>query len=264
MAATERLKPILAAVAERAAERRKTTSLADLRSTLQADATRRQAFIDALSGPGLAFIAECKRRAPSSGELSTETALDERIRAYAAGGASALSILTEQDFFDGSLADLRAAPEVTIPRLRKDFLIDEAMVLEAQHAGASAVLLIAACLEPAHMADLREIAREAGLGVLIEVHDEQELEIAAPLAPEALGVNARNLTTFEIDLEVTIGLLPQIPTTCIRVAESGLHDLDDLRRVRAAGADAALIGTALMRSDDPGATLREWKAAFDA
>lgn len=261
---TKRLIPILEAVTRRAAERRAERSLADLRRDLQPDAARIEAFRGALAAPGLQIIAECKRRAPSAGELSSETSLDARIRSYASGGAAALSILTEQDHFSGTLSDLRAAPDVAVPRLRKDFVLDEAMVLEAQLAGASAVLLIVACLEDAQLAELREVAREAGLAVLIEVHDESELEVAAPLLPEALGVNARNLTTFEIDLQITLDLLPKIPDELLRVAESGLHQLEDLQRVHAAGADAALIGTALMQCEDPSARLREWRRALDA
>jgi len=258
----ERLRPILEAVTARSAERRARKSLADLRAELEVEPARRAAFADALSAPGLAFIAECKRRAPSAGELSQEASLDERITAYERGGAAALSILTEEDHFQGSLADLRAAPAVGLPRLRKDFLLDEGMVLEAQLAGASAVLLIAACLEPARLAELREVAREAGLGVLIEVHDAEELELAATHAPEALGVNARDLRSFEVDLGVSLDLLPRMPEGVARVAESGLATLADLERVRAAGADAALVGTALMRSADPEATLRQWREAL--
>jgi len=260
----ERLQPILAAVAERARSRRAHRPLEVLRADLEVDPRRRARFVDALASEPLSFIAECKRRAPSAGELSTELDLAQRVRAYAAGGAAALSILTEEDHFSGSLADLAAAPEITLPRLRKDFLLDEAMVLEAQLAGASAVLLIAAALEDGLLAELRAVAREVGLGVLIEVHDEAELERAAPLEPEALGVNARDLTTFAIDLAVTERLLPRIPDGPLRVAESGLHTIEDLRRVRAAGADAALVGTALMKSPNPTTTLEAWRSELGA
>jgi indole-3-glycerol phosphate synthase len=259
----ERLKPILAAVAERARGRRARASLADLRAELQIETGRREAFVNALASPELAFIAECKRRAPSAGELSDESNLQDRIRTYQLGGAAALSILTEQDHFGGSLADLSAAPEVALPRLRKDFLLDEAMVLEAQLAGASAVLLIVAALDPVLLAELRATAQEVGLGVLIEVHDERELELASPLGPEALGVNARDLTTFEIDLQVSERVLPLMPAGTVRVAESGLHTLDDLRRMRSAGADAVLVGTALMRSTDPAQTLAGWRTELN-
>ena len=259
----ERLAPILKAVAERSAKRRLTRSLASLRADLEPDPSRVEAFVQALRRPGLALIAECKRKAPSSGALSAEVQLDERIRQYATGGADVLSILTEQDHFGGTLDDLAAAPEVELPRLRKDFVLDEAMLLEAQLAGAEAVLLIAACLQPTQLAELRDQAREAGIAVLLEVHDEAELELAVPLAPDALGVNARNLTTFEIDLAVSEALLPRVPAHLLRVAESGMHCLDDLKRMQRAGADAALVGTALMKSPDPSATLRSWRAALD-
>jgi len=262
MSAPERLQPILAAVTERARLRRAARPLAELRRDVELAPERRQAFVDALAAPGLSFIAECKRKAPSTGQLSEEVDLAARIRAYSEGGARALSILTEEDHFQGSLADLGAAPEVALPRIRKDFILDEAMLVEAQLAGASAVLLLACCLDDAQLAELRAQASELGLAVLLEVHDEQELERAVPLAPDALGVNARDLRTFEIDLAVTERLLPQVPVGPLRVAESGLHDLDDLRRVTAAGADAALVGTALMRSGDPAATLRSWTAAL--
>ncbi|MFT7486840.1 MAG: indole-3-glycerol phosphate synthase [Candidatus Paceibacteria bacterium] len=260
----ERLGPIMAAVAQRAAERRRVRSLESLRQDVQLDPARREQFVGALRQPGLSIIAECKRRAPSSGELSQEVDLQERIRSYAAGGADALSILTEADHFGGSLEDLSAAPEVEIPRLRKDFLLDEAMLLEAQYAGAKAVLLIAACLDPEQLKDLRQIAAGLGLGVLLEVHNRAELAVALPLQPDALGVNARDLTTFAIDLAVSEALLPEIPKSCVRVAESGLYELADLQRMQAAGADAVLIGTSLMRSPDPSQTLRDWKEGLDA
>lgn len=262
MSAPERLVPILAAVAERSRVRRAALPIEALRRDVTPAPERRRAFLDALSQPGLSFIAECKRKAPSTGQLSEEVDLTARIRAYAEGGARALSILTEEDHFQGSLADLGAAPEVTLPRIRKDFVLDEGMLLEAQLAGASAVLLLACCLDDVQLGELRAQARELGLAVLLEVHDEAELERAVPLAPEALGVNARDLRTFEIDLAVTERLLPRVPDGMLRVAESGLHDLDDLARVARAGADAALVGTALMRSADPAATLRSWSAAL--
>lgn len=258
-----RLAPILEAVARRSKERRAEKSLADLRRELEPDPTRRQRFVEALGGSRLAFIAECKRRAPSAGELSKEVDLAERIRAYAKGGAAALSILTEQDHFSGSLTDLAAAPEIPLPRLRKDFVLDEGMVLESCAAGADAILLIAACLEPAHLRDLRELAEECGLGVLLEIHEPDELLPAIAAKPDAMGVNARDLSTFEIDLARTEKLLPQIPEEFVRVAESGLHTIDDLRRVRRAGADVALVGTSLMRAADPSVQLAQWLEALD-
>lgn len=263
MPVPQRLAPILKAVAERSAERRSQRSLSDLRAELEVNNDRCSRFVGALSHPGLGLIAECKRKAPSTGELCAEENLDQRLRDYARGGANAFSILTETDHFGGCLADLQAAPDLTLPRIRKDFLLDEAMVLEAQVAGAHAVLLIAACLDPSLLAELRGVAREAGLAVLLEVHNEAELDLALPLAPEAVGVNARNLDTFEVDLGVTERLLPLIPTEMLRVAESGMHCLEDLQRMRLAGADAALVGTALMRSSNPAGLLMEWRSGLD-
>jgi len=259
-----RLAPILEAVAARAAERRRERSVADLRRELEVDPERGRAFVDALRTPELSFIAECKRKAPSAGELSGEVDLGERVRAYARGGAAALSILTERDHFAGDLADLRAAPEVELPRLRKDFVLDEGMVLESAVAGASALLLIAACLEPARLVELRELAGECGLAVLLEVHEAEELDAAIAARPDAIGVNARDLTTFAIDLARGEALLPRIPAAFLRVAESGLHTLEDLRRARAAGADAVLVGTSLMRSGAPERQLSEWRSALSA
>jgi indole-3-glycerol phosphate synthase len=256
---SRKLKPIIEAVTQRSAERRAECSLADLRRELEVDPARRKAFVEALDTPSLEFIAECKRKAPSTGELSVEVDLGARIRAYSRGGAAVLSILTEGDFFGGDLADLRSAPEVTTPRLRKDFVIDEGMVLESAIAGAHAILLIAACLEAEQLRELRELAAECGLGVLLEIHEPAELEAALAAEPDAIGVNSRDLTTFDIDLARAEELLPRIPPALIRVAESGLHTIDDLRRVRNAGADAVLIGTSLMRSENPGSQLAQWK-----
>jgi indole-3-glycerol phosphate synthase len=148
--------------------------------------------------------------------------------------------------------------------LRKDFVLDEGMLLESCAHGADAVLLLAAALEPRDLRDLRDRARELGLAVLLEVHDERELDRALPLEPELLGVNARDLATFEVDLATVERLLPRVPdrAAAIRVAESGIRTVDDLRRVRDAGADAVLVGETLVRSGDPAATLRSWKEAL--
>ena len=257
-----RLDPILRSVAERAAARREVQTLAELRSSVVPDPTRRASFVDALGAPGLAIIAECKRRSPSVGELSGEVDLSARAAAYTAGGASALSILTEQDHFRGAPEDLAAVASCGLPRLRKDFILDEGMVLESVAMGADAILLLAVCLPDPLLGELRACAAEAGLAVLLEVHDAAELERALPLRPDAMGVNARNLKTFEVDLATVEELLPRVDAGILKVAESGVQGLEQLQRVRAAGADAALVGEALMRAADPAATLRGWKAAL--
>lgn len=249
-----RLDPILEAVAARAAARGPARATGPCQGRVR--------FQEALGGSALAFLAECKRKAPSTGELSGEPDLGERAHAYKRGGAAALSILTEQDHFGGEPADLAAVAACGLPRLRKDFTLSLDMVEESVGMGADAVLLICACLDDGLLRDLAVCAREKGLFALVEVHDEEELERALALEPDAIGVNARDLRDFSIDLATVETLLPRIPAGILRVAESGLHGVEDLKRVRAAGADAALVGTALMRAEDPARTLREWGEAL--
>lgn len=236
-----------------------------LRREVRPDPCRRRRFLEALAAPGLAFLAECKRRSPSAGPLASarEADLLPRARAYAAGGARALSVLTEEDHFHGSLADLERVAPAGLPRLRKDFLLDEGMILESAAAGADAVLLLACCLADGALAELRVLAGELGLAVLLEVHDARELERALAVEPDCLGVNARDLRSFRVDLAVVEELLPRVPPGPLRVAESGIRGPAELVRVRRAGADAVLVGEALMRSPDPAATLRRWREALD-
>ena len=260
-----RLDPILAAVRERAAERRRSATVDELRGSVRPVPERRGRFVAALrrgAEQGLALIAECKRRSPSAGLLADEPELGARALSYASGGADALSILTEQDHFGGSPADLEVAAAAGLPRLRKDFIVDEGMVLESVAMGADAILLIAACLPGALLADLRAVASEVGLAVLVEAHDEAELERALEARPDCIGVNARDLRTFQVDLDVPLRLLPRVPEDILRVTESGLATVEDVLRARDGGAHAALIGSSLMRADDPARLLREWKGAL--
>jgi len=223
------------------------------------DPARGTRFTRALRAPGLSLIAECKRRSPSVGTLSDVASIAARAEAYAAGGAAALSVLTEQDHFGGAPEDLAAAANSGLPRLRKDFLLTVDMVVESVEMGADAVLLLALCLDDAQLRDLRDAARDLGLAVLLEVHDEPELERGLAVEPDCLGVNARDLRTFEVDLAVPERLLSRIPAHMVRVAESGLHRPEDARRMLEAGADAALIGEALMRAPDPAPLLARWR-----
>ncbi len=259
-----RLDPILASVHERSQQRRARKSTADLRAETLPDPARRERFVAALTGPGLSFIAECKRRSPSAGALTTEVDLESRALAYARGGAAALSILTEEDHFQGAPADLARVASAGLPRLRKDFVLDEGMVLESVAFGADAILLLAVCLEGGRLGELRDLAGELGLAVLLEVHDDAELERALAVAPDCIGVNARDLTTFVVDPKTVTRLLPAIPATIVRVAESGIRGPLDAARVLSEGAHAALVGEALMRSGDPAATLAAWRAALAA
>jgi indole-3-glycerol phosphate synthase len=274
-----RLDPIVAHVRSRAAERRRRQPIERLRELVREDSWRRERFLAAFPRGGFGFIAEMKRRSPSAGSLldeveSERSALPTRqprpgpryfalAQAYQRGGAAAISVLTEEDHFAGSLDDLRAVEFTRLPRLRKDFILDEAMLLESCLYGADAVLLLPGVLEGAELERMRELARGLGLAVLLEVHGEEELERALPLEPELLGVNARDLTTLEVDLATVERLLPRVPPGPIKVAESGIRSIEDLRRVRAAGAEAALVGETLVRDADPETTLRRWRAALD-
>lgn len=255
-----RLDPILESVAARAAERRAVRSLADLRAETEPDPRRRQRFVESLAGPQISVIAECKRRSPAKGMLRNEADLSIRARRYAEGGAAALSILTEEDHFLGSLAELKKVETAGLPRLRKDFILDEGMVYESVAAGADAILLLAVCLPGSQLLELRQLAAELGLAVLLEVHAPEELEAAIAAAPDCLGVNARDLRSFEIDLAHVEEMMPQIPDGPIRVAESGIRDVADVRRVAAAGAQAVLVGETLMLAADPAACIASFRS----
>lgn len=253
------LKPIVTAVRHRLAERREVLPIELLRDAVKETPKRRELFRSAIGGEALSIIAEHKRRSPSKGVLSRRD-LEAQLSLYDEGGADAFSILTETDHFDGSLDDLRTACDLGRPCLRKDFVLEESMVLEAAEAGACAVLLLACIHDAEPLAQLTSVAHRVGLAVLLEVHDETELERAIAAGPDAIGVNARDLHTFEVSLDTVVSLLPKIPDGTLRVAESGIHTPEDAARVRAAGADAVLIGEALMRSDEPDSMLRALKS----
>ena len=206
-----------------------------------------------------AVIAELKRASPSRGEIRPAYAPAEIARGYAAAGAAALSVLTDARFFRGSLDDLVAARAASgLPCLRKDFLIDPYQVEEARAFGADAVLLIVAAVAGGQGAELLAAARGAGLDVLVEVHDDAELERAIDLGATLLGINNRDLATFEVTLSTAERLVPRVPPGALAVAESGLRSAADVRRMTAAGAQAVLVGEAFMERPDPGAALAEW------
>jgi indole-3-glycerol phosphate synthase len=249
------LDQILASTREDVERRRAQVPLATLSpSTDRAP----HAFRDALARPGISVIAEHKRRSPSAGPIRPGSSIAEVARAYADGGAAAISVLTEERHFDGSLQDLRdAARACSLPLLRKDFIIDPYQLHEAAAAGASAVLLIVAALHPQSLQALHHAAQDLALDVLIEVHDRDELEIAAAAGGEIIGVNNRDLRDFSVDTERTYALLEAMPSGAIVISESGIATAADLTRLSAAGVDAVLVGERLMRSDDPAAALRE-------
>jgi indole-3-glycerol phosphate synthase len=215
-------------------------------------------FAAALRRPGIAAIAEIKRRSPSKGPLCEELDVAAVARSYARGGAAALSVLTDREYFGGGEGDLRLAAEnATLPVLRKDFTIDEYQIHEARLLGADAILLIVRVLSDREMCAYLRATRQLGLAALVEVHDEAELARAVDCGAEIIGVNNRDLETFEVDLGVAFRLKEDIPDECIAVAESGIHSRDDVGRLEAAGYDALLVGEALVRAVDPGAKLAE-------
>lgn len=211
---------------------------------------------------GLAVIGELKRRSPSKGDLAPDLDAAATAKSYEAGGAAALSVLTDGPYFGGSVADLDEARSATsIPVLRKDFTIDEIQVYEARAIGADAVLLIAAALpDDALLADLHALAAELGLGVLVEAHDEREIERALRAGARVVGVNSRDLSTFAEDLGVAEAGAVSIPGDVIAVAESAVRSVEDAARMAAAGFDAVLVGEALVRSEDPSALVRAMAA----
>jgi indole-3-glycerol phosphate synthase len=205
---------------------------------------------------GPAVIAELKKASPSKGLIRAEFEAAELARQMEAGGAVALSVLTEERFFQGSLENLRlASAAVRLPCLRKDFMVDAFQVLEARANGADAILLIVAALTDEELRRLRAAAREYEMDVLCEVHDAAELERALPLECECVGVNSRDLRTFEVSLERACELAAQLPAQAVKVAESGIHTAAEMQRLRAAGYDAFLIGESLMRESRPGGAL---------
>ena len=203
-----------------------------------------------------AVIAEIKKASPSKGVLRADFRPADIAASYARHGAAALSVLTDERFFQGSTEALIAARAACmLPVLRKDFTVDAYQLFAARAMGADAVLLIAAVLDDAELAGFEATAQSLGLAVLVEVHDERELDRALRLATPLVGINNRNLATFEVSLETTLRLLPQVPASRVVVSESGIHAAADVQRLRARGVHAFLVGEAFMRADDPGAAL---------
>lgn len=257
--ASDLLDTIVAATRARVRDRREAESLSALEAKAAAATPRGQAFADALSTPGrLNLIAECKRRSPSRGVLRAAYDPVEIAKGYEAAGASAISILTEPTFFDGSLEHLAAVRSaVSRPLLRKDFVVDTWQLLEARAAGADAVLLIVSALSDADLRMLDTSARSLGLAALVEVHSEEELDRALSMGARIVGVNNRNLRTLEVDVELSSRLADRIPSEVVAVSESGLRTAGDLTALAARGFDAFLVGERFMTRPDPGAALAE-------
>jgi indole-3-glycerol phosphate synthase len=214
-----------------------------------------------LAEPGVAVIAEIKRASPSRGDLRPDLNAPELARAYVDGGAAAVSVLTEPDRFKGSLLDLADVAALGVPALRKDFVVDPYQVWEARAAGAAGVLLIVAALDEPTLALLHAEAMAAGLDALVEVHDASEVATCHRIGASLVGVNARDLRTFEIDRDAFERLRPELPDDALAVAESGIHGTDDVRRAAAAGADAVLVGESLVTAADPTAAVAALVAA---
>jgi indole-3-glycerol phosphate synthase len=252
------LERILATTRATVAERRQRVALADLERRAALHESR--GFAQALqkrAEAGPAVIAELKKASPSKGLIRPVFDVAALADSLKAGGAAALSVLTDEPYFQGSLRNLEIASERTgLPCLRKDFIVDEYQIVEARAHRADAILLIVAALTDAELARFAAFARELELDTLCEVHTAEELARASDLGCDAYGVNNRNLSTFEVSLETSLRLAGDLPAGAVKVAESGIHTAGDMERLRGAGFDAFLIGESLMRQADPGAALQ--------
>jgi len=251
------LTQIITSKRRRLAESKRSRSLGDLRREVTPRSNTRP-FTSSLRQDGIGVIAEIKRRSPSKGIIREQFDPLSIARNYEANGARAISILTEQDFFDGSLDILReVSANVRVPLLRKDFIFDEYQILEAADAGADAVLLIVAMLESSQIDELLCSTRELGMDVLVEVHDAYEIDTALRHDVQLLGVNNRNLRTFVTDISTSIDLARLLPPSITLVSESGIRTRADIERLSDAGYHAVLVGEELMRAADEGAALYE-------
>jgi indole-3-glycerol phosphate synthase len=249
---------LIAGAREGVDARRRELPQADLEARL-GDKVEGRPFNEALTRPGLSLIAEFKRRSPSAGALAPESLeVGTQVQAYERGGAAALSVLTDEPHFGGSLADLRAARSAgDLPIIRKDFIVDPYQLYEAAVNGADAVLLIVAALSDRDLRALREEARSIDLDCLVEVHDAEELERALEAGAEVIGINNRNLDDMSVDIATTFELMPDVPAGKTVVAESGISGREELEELDRVGVDAVLIGGALMAAADPEAKVRE-------
>jgi indole-3-glycerol phosphate synthase len=250
------LQAVVAAARRSAEEREKAAGWSAIERAIDGRSRGPREFRQSLEASGIRIIAECKRRSPSRGVLRANYHPVAIASAYERAGAAAISVLTEPTFFDGSLDHLRdVRGAVSLPLLRKDFVVTTYQVAEAAAAGANAVLLIVAALEPAALTQLMQAAGRYGLDALVEVHDLDELTQALDAGADIIGVNSRNLRTLEVHQHVLDQLAPKMPDAAVAVAESGLKTVADLARLSAAGYDAFLIGERFMVESDPGAAL---------
>jgi indole-3-glycerol phosphate synthase len=255
---SERLEQLVHATRAALARRRAAVPLSELeRAAGERSADDARPFTEALARPGTSLIAEHKRRSPSAGEIRTGSTCAEIVSAYERGGAAALSVLTEEAHFGGSLDDLREARAATgLPILRKDFTVDPYMLYEARAAGADAVLLVVGAMPDGDLADLYRGARQLDLDVIVEVHRPDELEVALELDADVIGINNRDLADFSVDVSRTLDLLPDVPAGKVVVSESGIHRREQVEELERVGVDAVLVGESVMRADDPEAAVR--------
>jgi indole-3-glycerol phosphate synthase len=253
------LDQIMASTRRKVSEAKSAADLRELERSAERHVPRGfRRMLEVRSHTGVAVIAELKKASPSKGLIRAEFCVQELAGELEAAGAAALSVLTDEEFFQGSLDNLRkASSAVKIPCLRKDFIVDEFQLLEARANSADAVLLIVAGLTDAELNRLALAAGSRGLDVLCEVHDEEELLRAVNAGCDLIGVNTRDLRTFKVDPETAFRLAEKIPNNVLRVAESGIRSGEDIARLRAAGYQAFLIGESLMRAERPGEALRE-------
>jgi indole-3-glycerol phosphate synthase len=252
------LDDIVARKKERLAELRKNSVRQQLEKAVISGPEPRDFFSALKYGQKPAVIAEIKKASPSAGRIRTDCDFAEIATSYERAGASAVSVITEEDFFYGSMEYLKEVKTaVSLPVLCKDFIIDPAQVLASRAAGADALLLIAAILKQSSLIDLLTTARDFNMACLVEVHDEEELSRVLETDARILGINNRNLRTFKVTLDTTVKLRPHIPLGRVVVSESGIQQKDDLDFLVSAGVDAVLVGTSLMRAKDPGQKLRE-------
>jgi indole-3-glycerol phosphate synthase len=252
-----RLDELVHATRDAVRRRQRERSLSDLAAEVEPGREGRP-FAEALSRPGTSVIAEHKRRSPSAGTIRDGASCADIVAAYERGGAAAVSILTEEEHFGGSLADLREARAATeLPVLRKDFTIDPYQLYEAKVAGADGVLLVVGSLEQSDLASLYAQAQELDLDALVEIHDGEELERALELDCDVIGINNRNLEDFSVDIQRTFDLLADVPAGKVVVSESGIHHRGQIEELEQVGVDAVLVGEAIMRAADPEGALRD-------
>jgi indole-3-glycerol phosphate synthase len=252
-----RLDDIVQATRDALERRKRERPLADLEHELASRGEGRP-FMEALSHPGTSLVAEHKRRSPSAGVIRDGASVTEVVQAYERGGAAAISILTEEAHFGGSLEDLYEARRATgLPILRKDFSVDLYQLYEAKVAGADAILLVVGSLRREDLERLHAEAQALDLDAIVEVHDEEELERALELDVDVIGINNRNLEDFTVDIQTTVDLLAAIPTGKTVLSESGIRTRGEIEELERVGVDAVLIGETLMRAPDPEAAVRE-------